>query len=657
MVSILRKPKPSARLSKYGHDLSRRVAFSSSCGHLIPVLYDFLDGGTKVTINDHLFTRTQPLKTCALVRVNEYIDYFFVPMRTINGYWENAYFGIDDFMDSNMVNLTKGSVQGKPYSVPASDVAYLYGAFFADFFDFTNKYTDGLFYIKSNTDSFAGYALNVKNNSGLDSYGIPNSWNTLRLMHSLGYSTQLLDISLSSAMSNMRMNLHLLACYQKIWYDYYRLSQWSSNNPSCYSLNSAILKGSLDVSMRQFNTDENTLFSLRYRPLKRDFFNNIEPTPLFIVGTDYNGYPYDSGYSAQTIKSLGNYVLSAYGVQLQGYNPDIMVRSDPKLTPTSTGGMTLGEVNMQNLRLAYAYERMLLTTQRAGRHVDDQYRAHLGVNIPEGISEETYFLGSHRSQLMIGEVVATAAGADGSDSTSVLGEIAGRGLGASDRKRNKKIKFTAPCAGYIMALYSAVPEIDYKYTGINKLNLYGSIMDYPRPEFDEIGMQPLFTLQSFVSYEDKDVISTNGLVVASSISGWQYRYSELKLSYDYVFGSLLETQKDWTSAIIFGQFGGVSQSMYCPPTLLDNIFALSFKPPYWDVPGYLKEQLPDSYILLSTRSVNPAPATDVANRVSSSNSPSYRWDNSLMYSRDPFIHTIQFDYKKANYLSPYSMWM
>ena len=173
-----------------------------------------------------------------------------------------------------------------------------------------------------------------------------------------------------------------------------------------------------------------------------------------------------------------------------------------------------------------------------------------------------YYIGCQSSNLMIGEVISQSAGNDGSGSTSVLGELAGRGLGAS-RNSQKGFKFRAPDDGYIMALYCCVPDVDYVDFGIDKLNLYRSIMDWPRPEFDRLGMQPLYVLQS-----NADYIGAQTSPSINAITGWQYRWSELKLSYDVVHGAFLHTLNDWTSAITFGEFGSLVDSLYCPPTYL-----------------------------------------------------------------------------------------
>ena len=286
------------------------------------------------------------------------------------------------------------------------------------------------------------------------------------------------------------------------------------------------------------------------------------------------GYAY--GNTPNDGSQFNTLIASAYGVQLQVTPSSPFAKKDNFGVRGSSSDLSTlidGVNSVQGLRLAYAYDRLFSITQRAGKHYDDQVMAHLGVDIPQGVSGESYYLGCHTSNLVIGEVVGTAAGTDGEGSSSVLGELAGRGLGAS--RKNKRIKFRAPDDGYLMALYCCVPEIEYRDYGINKINLYNSVNDYPRPEFDRLGMQPLYIWQGSGYYG-----------VESAIYGWQYRWSELKLSYDRVHGAFNYTLRNWTSAINPVDLGytlggswnvGLENRFYIPPTVgIVEVFTLFY---------------------------------------------------------------------------------
>ena len=696
MPSILKKPSYKARLPHYGHDMSRRVLFTSSVGHIIPVMFDYLDCGDTAYIKANLFTRTQPLKTPAFVRCTEHIYYFFVPISQIDSYHGQAKYGINDFVNSNDINTTVESGYNPSFSVPIVRPTIAYGDLFQEFFGNDDAYGTSNFYattFDSSNPSNRSIVRSFSTDPLLDRFGIPAAWNAIRLMDMLGYSSRWIQNCYGASkentiLSTLGFNPNLLACYQKIWYDYFRLSSWESSAPYVYNLNQYIKAGSFADALKLIGASSSgsvghespsgSLFTMRYHPLKKDFFTSIEPSPLMNL-SDISAYNSGVGYSADgedtNLRNIGSLFLSAYGVQLQDANT--------LGTPFDSGVLAAGVTqfsgdttrvdfvnNVQSLRLAYAYDRLLSITQRAGKHYDDQVRAHLGVSIPQGVSDEVYYIGCQSSNLMIGEVVSQSAGNDGSGSTSVLGELAGRGLGAS-RNNQKGFKFRAPDDGYIMALYCCVPDVDYVDFGIDKLNLYRSIMDWPRPEFDRLGMQPLYVLQS-----NTDYIGAQSSPSINSITGWQYRWSELKLSYDVVHGAFLHTLNDWTSAITFGEFGSLVDSLYCPPTYLDGLFALSFKPvketiqlsnpsegaPVMSAEGYVlsSNEIQGTYKTYADDAVSGSagsPTLYVLTGSSLANTtvPDEAWSSSVLYSRDPLLHSIDFTYRKRSWMSTYGL--
>ena len=690
MPSILKKPSYKARLPHYGHDMSRRVLFTSSVGHIIPVMFDYLDGGDTAYIKANLFTRTQPLKTPAFVRCTEHIYYFFVPISQIDSYHGQAKYGINDFVNSNDIDTSIESGFNPTFSVPVSRPTIAYGDLFLQFFGNNAAYGASDFYattFDSSNPSNRSIVRSLSTDPLLDRFGIPAAWNAIRLMDMLGYSSRWIQNSYGASkentiLSTLGFNPNLLACYQKIWFDYFRLSSWESNAPYVYNLNQYIKAGSFTDALKLIGaastgsvgheSPSGSLFTMRYHPLKKDFFTSIEPSPLMDF---YGDAAYNFGESSSNLGDIGSLFVSAYGVQLQTLSTLDSRKSDGVSAigslqyPDSTNLVQFSN-NVQSLRLAYAYDRLLSITQRAGKHYDDQVRAHLGVSIPQGVSDEVYYIGCQSSNLMIGEVVSQSAGNDGSGSTSVLGELAGRGLGAS-RNNQKGFKFRAPDDGYIMALYCCVPDVDYVDFGIDKLNLYRSIMDWPRPEFDRLGMQPLYVLQS-----DADYIGAQSSSAINSITGWQYRWSELKLSYDVVHGAFLHTLNDWTSAIAFGEFGSLVDSLYCPPTYLDGLFALSFKPVKETIQlSNPSEGTPVTYIgayVLSSNEIQgtyktyPDDAVEgsgtsatvyalVGSNLGNTTVPDEAWSSSVLYSRDPLLHSIDFTYRKRSWMSTYGL--
>ena len=690
MASILKTPSHTARLGRHGHDLSRRLLFTSSVGQLLPVLFDYLSPGDKVRINDQLFTRTAPITSPAFVRIKEHVEYFFVPMEQINSYFGQAFYGINDLDSSSLLGTE---------SIPNFNAVSNLPAFSPSIF--SNDLGSAVFVYNSGSLSFS-YTLNDGENTGTakwtsqvgsliyDMFGIPRLFNTLRLLDLLGYGHNFLNtlpVSQGGALTDgISLNMDAFAVYQKIYYDYYRLSQFESNVVRAYNFDVSLrLAGSSapelarnhingvssDADLEGVGDYFGDLLTLHYRPLKKDFFTNVIQSPLYTLNPTSAINP--NGYNnSSPSDNVDSYLLSTYGVQLQsdfaGDNSAARVPSDAEV---SGRGASLdfdgGVSSVQQLRLAYAYDKMMSITQRAGKHYDAQTKAHFGVSVPQGISGECYFLGAHTSDLNIAEVVATAAGSQGGN-TSSLGELAGRGYGGSGK--NRDIKFTAPCHGYIMAIYSACPEISYSSFGLNRLHTYTSINDFPHPEFDNIGMSPLFLFQlnNSIYYLGGNNISTPKN--AAQFFGWQYRWSELKMAYDVTSGGFVEQLQNWAVNYIPGQFSSIryydgSQyvqrslymaNFYCSPDILDNIFGVQFSPINWQG-GQVQGT---DEVVLSEAVQNKIGTAIASTTVNNEFFQQYGrlgviWDDSIVYARDYLYHSIDFKYYKTSWMSTYGL--
>ena len=685
MPNILKSPKSRARLGYHGHDLSRRVLFTSSCGQLLPVLHDILSIGESVRINETLFTRTQPLKTAAFVRLTEHIYYFFVPMRHLNGYFDNAYAMVNDDMDTrHYLSKTSPLVNGSNLALPQKDASCVTlkdltrGALgYGTSLDTDSNTNWSLFVNKTAESGRYPVYLSTNYHGGsiskfLDQYEIPKHWNAIRLLDLLDYGARNyssmrencpLDKTSVEGLFNLNVNLYSLAAYQKIFYDYFRLSKFTVNSPYSYNFNQAVYSGDPSFIVKQdfkymVHPDYHGLLELHYHPMKKDFFSNIETTPLAdLSGSGFNMY--NSGQAAAD-NSLNSLVLSTYGVQMQDISNTLTQMSNSNVIGTATETIAQGQSpSAQQLRLMFAYDRLLANIQRGGRHYDTQMATRIGVKVPQGISEEVYYLGSHSSPLRIGEVVATAAGSADSDNNSVLGEIAGRGVGVS--KKNNDIKFTAPCHGILMAIYSAVPDVEYRDTGIDRRNLYTSINDYPQPEFDNLGMQPLYYIQSNAHLGQYNDTNKNNNV--NLIFGWQYRYSELKLSYDVIHGAFNYGLIDWSAGMFFGEnfrLGGsltspqsIQHAFYVSPGFLDRIMGVPFIPPQITITqgSGISHNAPT---ILMGYARNNTDVTSSENDFIPFNDMSDFFTD-VVYSRDPLLHSIDFKYYKSSWLSTYGL--
>ena len=425
MPNILKGPEYFARLGKHGHDLSRRVLFTSSTGQLLPVLYDYLSPGDRIRINSNLFTRTQPLQSCAFVRVTEHIYYFFVPMRLIDSYFENQYYGINDFSSSALIS---GSKSG---SVPSSRGfgQYPFNRLFFSSQDArtcllggttdNNPHLGSQFKLIQNTsentkDEYPTVlVMNTNNIAGsyYDPYGVPKFFNALRLLSMLGYGSKSFTITENDGGSGFDLNLNpdLLFCYQRIFMDYFRQPDFQVMTPTVASKDYYSRGGTLNLASPSntnadfrsiYNSAYDGLLTMRYHPIKKDFFTNIQPSPIFDPVNNPSGY--EASVGSHPLGFLSSGLLSAYGINMQSNEFSLMSPANPgdirydsstfNVTHTSKNSGILGTsegitnqggsiMSLTNLRTALAYEKMLTITQRAGKHIEDQQAAHFGIRL------------------------------------------------------------------------------------------------------------------------------------------------------------------------------------------------------------------------------------------------------------------------------------
>lgn len=675
--SILKSQNPRAKLSHYPHDLSCNYQFTSSFGHILPVMWDHLDPGDRVQIGSDVFTRTQPLKTPAFVRCTEHVYYFFVPTKLIDGYTDSAFHGIRDIVSSALYTTNSLTHEPRlPLKVAVSDFHNLRDQMLL----FNAPDAAGFSYVctsagEGKLNQTYGYYIPASGGY-LNAYGIPFIWDTLRLMSMLGYGQNLLnqprlaDIAYNLSFAPLKFDLHPLYAYQRIWFDYFRRDDWSTLLPRAVNMDYFTLNGlSPQYSNLGDDATSGNPYVLRYHPLKRDYFTSVIPSPLFDAASAISSY--GSGSDVSAIKSVkidpASLIQSSFGIDLKGLTDSLIEKSSPQSMFETSVGVSAQSINFTSptiaqLKLAYAYDRLQSITRKAGKHIDAQVLAHFGFKMPEGVKDEVYYIGQTDTPLQIGEVVSTATTGAGDDS-SVLGELAGRGLAST--RDGRLFNFVAPCAGYIMALYSCIPDVDYASVGIDQRLLETSANKLPRPEFANLGYQPLYGIEAITNpYITPDIPTSASIsyINPSLILGWVPRYQPYKLRYDRVGGAFLHTLSDWSMKYVFGSGTTLlPHQFYCSPCILDSIFALSYMP---SSVTFKAEDFPPktagsftpqarSYYCLSVGDVSD-PGTIVAyHDLSKLHSSDVTFNPSLMYSRDPLLHNLHITYHKINYMSPH----
>lgn len=564
MANILKNPTHQANLSKNGFDMSMIRKFTSSVGQLLPVYYDILNPGDHVKYGTEMFTRTQPIKTPALMQITEHVDWFFVPITQLYQFFGEMFYGIND-IHTNLLPNYNGVRKDMPL-MPYNNIISLLR-------DYCPQGAPDVESIGEESTKF-------------DRFGIPLFYNSVRLLDLCGFSRIFDDTSKTTVTHNpLSFNPLILAAYQKIYNDVFRLGDYEQADPASYNFDNS-WQNNQDITNNQIAK----LLSLRYRPWRKDFFTNVMPSPLF-DGGDL------SGNDASNLTEVKDWLSPAgnaiYGIPDKAGNT---IAGNKESTSSNTvQGKSLASymrqsLNTANIRSMFATEKLMEITRRAGKHYDAQTLAHFGYEVPEGIAGEVYRLGSDNSAIQIGDVESTATTQvtiDGQTQTSPLGLLAGKGMAYG---RNQEKEFTAPCHGILMAIFSAVPDADYRSVGVDKLNTLSVREDFYTPEYDRLGMQPLFGYQSTFSIQAGN---------NTEVLGWQYRYSELKSKYNVCNGAFNNTLRNWAPARVQGfvtenDLGTVDPlaTMLISPNYLDGVMSMDFKPAKTDeVSPYFRDNL------------------------------------------------------------------
>lgn len=530
---------PSAKVDKgySGHNLDYSMRFTSSTGMLLPVFYDLLYPNDKVRINENLITRTMDLESAAFANIHEDIDYFFVPLTQIYSQFDSFIYGVNDIDSSLFVD---------EYGTPVNN-SLQYFPWLMNFYSVLSEFSE--FTFPQSYSNVKEFQYPFEYYSEVDDFGLP-IWNNMYRLSDLlrlgvpgsHFAANFRDVWNSvlpqSGHDNFSFNLSVLAAYQKVFYDFYRDTNYFGTNPNSYNLDYLSRNEAVEASsFWQF-------FKLHYRRFSNDFVTNRFPTPMF---------------SRDDVSALGN--------QISFYNPQTnhQLLNDLGLTVEGYDVNTI--FNTSDIRTAFAYEKYLEINRRVSKHYGSLTQARFGITPKDVLSGECIYIGSHHSLVSIQQVVSTAA-----TENANLGEIGGKGYSFS---QNKPLSFKAPCHGIIIGIYSAYPDAYYDlHNGIDRIHKYYYKDDYYSPEYDSIGMQPM-------SGQIFDVFS-------SSVLGWQYRYMESKQKINYNTGGFLDGLNYWTTTRKLDGSGFVNgKNNLVSPYELDDIMLVKFRPTNDNRPEYV----------------------------------------------------------------------
>ena len=646
MASPNKNPEYQAKLPRYGHDLSFDYGFTASTGMLLPFFHDILNPGEKVQGGVDIFTQLQvPLAVPAQIDMEQIVDYFFVPMPMLFQPFESMIYQTNDYLSSLYGNFSQAQ------QAPAN-AAQLLPLFHT--FDASQNTVES--HIRNFWNDLAEYNWYNHDTS------LPNRWcfeaigrQAYRLFDMVGYNP---DVFVSpwtdtngdvySPLTDFNPNVfpYALLAYQCVYQYFYRVDQWERFDNQSFNWDGFYANYSFGVDAQK------KILQLRYRPKYLDYFTNVKPSP-FLQGENLLRNSSSLDNSANLLVDFEHWLSEG---RAQIFTPGIAMANSPDAS-TSVGQVRnysswqpASNITSQQLRNLRAADKFLQITARAANRYDDQVLAHLGYKVPHDIKHNIKYLGSQRKPFKINQVVST--------DSSNLGERAGYAIGSVS---GKGFDFTAPCHGVIIGIYSTMVKPRY-IAGFDRANVVRNIHDFWQPEFDNLGMQPVFDYE----LQRMHIQPTK----AATIAGWQWRYEEKKRKYSRV-SSAFRKYMPW--AVNSGALVTPSTVNQNPLSAYFNITQPNYQPFSWGAytvrdqtisndymndpsQGVIENEFPSSFSWDSML-VPPSQLNNVLGHVYDDawHYEEFAKNPALIYQYDPFIIDMHVNYKKVSPMSVHSM--
>ena len=546
------------KTSRSGFDLSKRLLFTAKVGELLPVYVKRVQPGDHFKFNLKDFTRTQPVESSAFTRLRGYYDFFYVPYRLL---WRNA--------PSSFTQMTKAPTvaDGLTSSLAINDkVPYIS----------LEKMVDSVLTMTSN---------NV--------VGLKSSTQAFRLLTMLGYgsfefvkdTTTKQEIAAKVELTSV-VSLFPLLAYQKVYYDFYRNSQWEYNRPQAYNVDYFRTSTDLGSYGTVQQIAQSGMFTLQYANFAKDLFFGLLPNaqngdtaivdvgitgslqlPSQLVGgasvvvqdTDEVMTTKESSPSLEGSSGLV-YPLSGSTPNKRGQIQQFVVTNRNLDTSTLQGAL-----NVLSLRNGLALQKWKEVAQSGNTDYRSQIQKHFGVQLPHSLTTLCTYIGGLQSDIVINEVV------NNNLTTDNQADIKGKGIGSADGYFDFDVKEH----GIIIGVYHCCPQVDYHISGQNRDITAVNITDYAIPEFDRLGFEPVSYKEFFNPKEFKNVMNIPEFI------GYAPRYYSYKTDVDEVKGAFVTTLPHWVAQFdaqyFKSYFDGVSlyANFKINPAILNDVFGVN----------------------------------------------------------------------------------
>lgn len=319
------------------------------------------------------------------------------------------------------------------------------------------------------------------------------------------------------------------------------------------------IQNPVTVSKGDGPDDASVLYSLLRRGKRHDYFTSALPWPMRETSLT-SGSTYD-------IQWRGGVPVSGLGrSSLVAGSPNISVFETGKIdgiTYASARGTNLDDlrfkldannlpdirVQINDMRLAFAAQRLMERDARGGSRYTEIVRSHFGVTSPDGRLQRPEYLGGGSAPISVTPIVQqSATGLTGG--TTPLGQLGGVGTGVA-QGHGFSASFTEH--GHIIGLACVRADLTYQQ-GIHRMWDRRTKFDFYWPAFANLGEQPVLR---------REIYATGQAANDDVVFGYQERWAEYRHKPNRVSGLFRSTATGTLDA------WHLAQKFTAPPTLSD----------------------------------------------------------------------------------------
>ena len=549
LMSLFRDKKADVNHSVF--DLSKKMAFSLPCSYLTPIYFHPTMPNERHQISLAGIMRTETMNTAAFVSGKVHCNFFFVPFSQL---WHP----FNSFV-SQKKDLHSTQYKGTNF-VPVVKLSDLYDhKFFQSGQYATDKDSFGydMFYHLARMMQVAGYG-NIYPEKYANTEQYPAIWESYKdsLFCGTGSST--------SHLYNLDryVNIFPFLAYQHIYYDYYR-NKFYDNDPfsynreavryidtfnvddvQCHTFGTSILDITSDLTHKTRFRDIIELHPIQY---KRDLYTSLLPSSQFgpVSSVEINGNLSDltgavpfgiTGNGVDRWNGPGSggsvsYDGSSYNLKAQGsvlshthdFSGSLGLEDDAHIRIPSA-------FDVLSLRRSELLQRWKQNALRAGNMVDDNFEAHYGVKPFYEDDNNVRFLGSFSCTLNVNPVTATST--TGEAINGRVGDLAAIGVGSFE---GKEIEFECKDFGLIVAVAAFLPDVYYNANGIAKHVTLNEPFDFPQPEFNNVGFEPVNMWNLTTEFAKSRQVDNKWYNNIDTVLGFASPWSYMKTNIDEVY--------------------------------------------------------------------------------------------------------------------------